>query len=99
MKSRFIHPLFPGGLNKAFTFSYADGVTQDERLIALFDRFGVKGTFNINSGLYGVGGIDSGDMRDMLTAAEGGNERAALAIRPVPRRCASFAVISSFWTF
>ena len=56
MKSRFIHPLFPGGLNKAFTLSYDDGVTQDERLIALFDRFGVKGTFNINSGLYGVGG-------------------------------------------
>lgn len=56
MKSRFIHPLFPGGRTKAFTLSYDDGVTQDERLIAMFDRFGVKCTFNINSGLYGVGG-------------------------------------------
>jgi len=38
---------------KAVTFSYDDGVTQDQRLIDLFNRYGVKGTFNINSGLLG----------------------------------------------
>ena len=45
---------------------------------------------NKKSGLYGVGGIDSGDMRDMLTAAEGGNERAALAIRMFVRRIVQY---------
>ena len=37
------------GKNKAITFSYDDAVTQDIRLIELFDKYGVKGTFNINS--------------------------------------------------
>lgn len=46
-------PLFPVGRKKALTFSYDDGVSQDERLIGLMDQYGVKGTFNINSGLMG----------------------------------------------
>lgn len=41
---------------KAVTFSYDDGVTQDQRLIELFNRYGLKGTFNINSGRCGTGG-------------------------------------------
>ena len=31
------------GKMKALTFSYDDGVTQDRRLVELFDRYGVKG--------------------------------------------------------
>lgn len=42
--------------NKAVTFSYDDGVTQDKRLIALFDKYGLKATFNINSELLGLPG-------------------------------------------
>ena len=38
---------------KAVTFSYDDGVTQDQRLIDIFDRYGLKCTFNLNSGLLG----------------------------------------------
>ena len=41
---------------KAVTFSYDDGVTQDQRLIEIFDRYGLKCTFNINSGLLGQAG-------------------------------------------
>ncbi len=41
------------GKQKAVTFTYDDGVRQDLRLIELFDRYGVKGTFNLNSGLFG----------------------------------------------
>ncbi len=41
------------GLNKAVTFSYDDGVTQDIRLIEMFNRYGLKSTFNINSELLG----------------------------------------------
>ena len=41
------------GKMKAVTFSYDDGVTQDQRLIRLFDKYGLKCTFNLNSGLLG----------------------------------------------
>ena len=43
---------FPGGLSRALTLSYDDGVDNDRRLIALMRQYGLKGTFNLNSGLY-----------------------------------------------
>lgn len=42
------------GQKKAITFSYDDGVTQDIRLISLLDKYGLKATFNLNSGLLGL---------------------------------------------
>lgn len=42
------------GKRKAVTFSYDDGVTQDIRLIEMFNRYGLKGTFNLNSNLLGT---------------------------------------------
>lgn len=44
------------GKKKAITFSYDDGVTQDIRLIELFNKYGLKCTFNLNSGLLGKSG-------------------------------------------
>lgn len=41
------------GKNKAITFSYDDGVTQDVRLIEIFNKYGLKATFNLNSELLG----------------------------------------------
>ena len=41
---------------KAVTFSYDDGVEQDKRLIQLLDRYGLKCTFNLNSGFLGMKG-------------------------------------------
>ncbi|MDR0397464.1 MAG: polysaccharide deacetylase family protein [Oscillospiraceae bacterium] len=38
------------GRLKALTFSYDDGVEQDVRLIDIFNRYGMKCTFNLNSG-------------------------------------------------
>ena len=43
---------FPGGCDRAVTLSYDDGVEQDARNIELLKRHGMKGTFNINSGLF-----------------------------------------------
>ncbi|MBR4941035.1 MAG: polysaccharide deacetylase family protein [Clostridia bacterium] len=42
---------------KAFTLSYDDGITQDIRLIELLNKYGLKSTFNLNSGLLGQPGI------------------------------------------
>lgn len=43
---------FPEGRDKALTFSYDDGVKQDIRLVKLLNKYGMKGTFNLNGGLY-----------------------------------------------
>ncbi len=46
---RKIYTAYPGGLWKAFTMSYDDGMDCDIRLCGLMRRYGVKGTFNVNS--------------------------------------------------
>lgn len=44
--------LWPGGRRRALTLSFDDGVEQDRRLVALMNRYGIKGTFNIHSGFF-----------------------------------------------
>ena len=41
---------------KYFTLSFDDGLEQDKRIIALMKQYGLKGTFNLNSGLFGQRG-------------------------------------------
>ena len=36
---------------KAVTFSYDDGIEQDRRLVEIFNRYGMKCTFNLNTGI------------------------------------------------
>ena len=44
------------GKKKAFTFSFDDGVTQDIRAVDILNKYGLKATFNVNSGLLGLVG-------------------------------------------
>lgn len=41
------------GKRKAVTFSLDDGILQDIRAIEIMDKYGIKCTFNLNSGLLG----------------------------------------------
>ena len=43
---------FPQGKFKALTFSYDDGVRADKKLLKVFAKYGLKGTFNLNSKLF-----------------------------------------------
>ena len=63
---------FPGGKPKALTLSYDDGVHQDIRLMEIMDRHGLKGTFNINSGLFAPEGTvyPEGQIHRRLTKSE-----------------------------
>ncbi len=45
-----IYVCFPGGKNKVLTMSFDDACIEDRQLVALFNRYGIKGTFNLNSG-------------------------------------------------
>lgn len=51
MRYRFLR--YPGGKSKAVTLSYDDGVRQDIRLARIVEKYGIKCTFNINSGMFG----------------------------------------------
>jgi peptidoglycan/xylan/chitin deacetylase (PgdA/CDA1 family) len=44
-------PAFPRGKRIAFTTSWDDAVVEDRRLVAQMNELGLKGTFNINSGM------------------------------------------------
>lgn len=44
---------WPEGKRKAFTLSYDDGIEQDRRLVRMMNERKVRGTFNLNSGLFG----------------------------------------------
>lgn len=43
---------YPEGKKKALTLSYDDGTISDIKLIEIMKKHGLKGTFNINSGMY-----------------------------------------------
>ena len=64
--------LFPGGLKKALTLSYDDGVEQDIRLIDIMNAHGLKGTFNLNSGEYAPEGTvyPAGRVHRRMTEAQ-----------------------------
>ena len=63
---------FPGGLHKALTLSYDDGVEQDIRLMDILDKHGIRCTFNLNSGCWAKEGTvyPAGQVHRRLTASQ-----------------------------
>ncbi len=64
---------FPGGLKRALTLSYDDGVIEDVRLVGIMRQHGLKGTFNLNSGRFspeGTAGDDGKHRRMTLSEAK-----------------------------
>jgi peptidoglycan/xylan/chitin deacetylase (PgdA/CDA1 family) len=57
--ARFSRFLFPGGATKALVLSMDDGPVQDRRLVKLLNRYGIRGTFHLNSGRLGQPGYVS----------------------------------------
>lgn len=46
-----IYKCFPDGKTKALTMSYDDGRESDIKLIKIFDKYKIKGTFHLNTGI------------------------------------------------
>ena len=42
---------YPQWKDRAVTFSYDDGIEQDRKLVEIFNRYGMKATFNLNTGI------------------------------------------------
>lgn len=60
MNIQFLY--YPGGKTKALTMSYDDGQIHDRRLVELFNQYGIKGTFHLNSARF--------SMEDIIDATE-----------------------------
>ncbi|MGN0481335.1 MAG: polysaccharide deacetylase family protein, partial [Lachnospiraceae bacterium] len=46
-----VYKVYPGGKHKVLTMSYDDGKLADRRLVEIFNKYGIRGTFNLNSGM------------------------------------------------
>lgn len=79
--------VFPNGKTKVLTMSYDDGKLSDERLVAIFNKYGIKGTFNLNFSLLNCG--DPGRVPlDRLLDVYRGHEIATHTLsHPVIARC------------
>ncbi len=60
------------GKKKAVTFSFDDGVLQDLRVLKILNKYGLKATFNLNSGHFGNRGVigSNGAKRDIILASQ-----------------------------
>lgn len=62
---------FPKGSYKVVTMSYDDGKAADRRLVEILNRYGVKGSFHLNSGLLGEGDrIPSDEIAELYAGHE-----------------------------
>ncbi|CAN5620381.1 polysaccharide deacetylase family protein [soil metagenome] len=69
--TRITIPSFPGAKRIAVTFSFDDGHTHDRRIVEAFNRWGLKATFNLNSGVLGRTGCPAPEgARSHLDACE-----------------------------
>lgn len=96
---RHIMLRFPGFKQRAVTISYDDGVIFDERLIEIMDKNGLKGTFNLNSGIFGKGKLRLSEEQSLELYAGSGHEVAAhgkmhLSLSEVQDSVAVYEVIS-----
>ncbi|WP_261800348.1 polysaccharide deacetylase family protein [Paenibacillus sp. PAMC21692] len=62
---------FPNGSQKAVVFSFDDGREHDRRLVEMMNRYGLKGTFHLNSGFFGRDGyIQAEEVRALFEGHE-----------------------------
>lgn len=65
---------FPEGRKKALTLSYDDGVRQDKRLVSIMNKYGIKGTFNVNSGCFAADDtLPNGEEKGRMSLTEAVN--------------------------
>jgi peptidoglycan-N-acetylglucosamine deacetylase len=83
--------LFPGGRAKALTLSYDDGVIEDRRLVEIFNRFGLRGTFHLNSGT--LGGEDKIALKEVASLYQGHEVSAHSVTHPFLEKLPMAAVI------
>ena len=85
---RYMFMRFPEGKAKAVTFSYDDGSKADLRLADILDKNGLKGTFNVMSGMQDQRSTTDAERLDLMErgheiALHGDIHRAPCLSRPI----------------
>lgn len=82
---------YPGGKKKAITMSYDDCRDFDRRLVAIFNKYGIKGTFHLNSQFLDQEGyVTSAEVAELYS----GHEVAChMLSHPFPERIPQIEVI------
>lgn len=83
---------YPGGKFKALTMSYDDGRTEDRRLVEIFNRWGLKGTFHLNGGRFpdtggDKAGADRVPMSEVADLYQGHEVACHTLTHPTIERC------------
>jgi len=86
-----IYHCFPGGRYKVLTMSYDDGTEHDRRLVEIFNRYGIKGTFNLNS--KGLGKGNNIRPEEVATVFAGHEVATHTATHPTIARCPNHQII------
>lgn len=84
-RTTYARMLFPGGRKKALTLSFDDGRVHDRRLVRILNAHGIRGTFNLVSGVLDKDGYVA---RQEVKALYAGHEVAAHTVThpPLPRQ-------------
>lgn len=92
MEKKKIYTVFPEGRYKALTLSYDDGTVDDLRLISILRKYGLKATFNLNSGLCSTDAnrIDSSRWKEVYDGFEVASHTVS---HPTLTRCPSSRVV------
>ena len=81
-----IYTCFPDGKNKVLTMSYDDGTVSDRRLVEIFNKYGIKGSFHLNGGV--IDGFDNKVPADEVKELYKGHEVSAHTYtHPTIARC------------
>lgn len=82
---KIIYTCFPEGKHKVLTMSYDDGKCQDRRLVEIFNKYGIRGTFHLNSGL--AGGENRIPMQEWKDLYKGHEVSCHTVLHPTISRC------------
>lgn len=86
-----VYKCFPNGLFKALTLSYDDGKIQDKHLVEIFNKNGIKATFNVNSGM--VQQSNRIPMSEWNSVYDGHEIAMHTCTHPTLNRCSDYEVL------
>ncbi len=84
---------YKDGKKHIVTFSYDDGAKEDYRLVEIFNKYGMKGTFNLNSGRVYADNEDV-SAQDLKGLYEGHEVAVHTVNHPWLEKCPSISVIN-----
>lgn len=92
---RRVRFLFPEGKIRTLTMSYDDGKVEDYRLVEIFDKYGIRGSFHLNSGNLGKEGwVKAEDVKKLY---ENHEVSCHTVTHPFLERVSNCRVIDEVW--